>query len=89
MCSALADIHDEVEAVPQNEDSTQNHRSARVTMPDGSVRQCRGGIDIEHLLGYLRVELPKYFCSSFLTSLPGEYKLFNLSNLQESFENLR
>ena len=89
MCSALADIHGEIAAVPQNGDIAQNHRSARVAMADGSIQQCRGGIDVDHLLGYLRVELPKYFCTSFLTSLPAEYKLFNLSDLQDSFQNLR
>ncbi|KAJ7393745.1 hypothetical protein OS493_003404 [Desmophyllum pertusum] len=89
MCTALADIHDEIEAVPQNVDINQNHRSVRVTMTDGTVRQCRGGIDINHLLGYLRVKLPSYFSSSYLSSLPGEYKMFDLSNVQHSFENLR
>ncbi|KAJ7394833.1 hypothetical protein OS493_000668 [Desmophyllum pertusum] len=89
MCTALADIHDEIEAVPQNVDINQNHRSVRVTMTDGTVRQCRGGIDINHLLGYLRVKLPSYFSSSYLSSLPGEYKRFDLSNVQHSFENLR
>lgn len=42
-------------------------------MPDGVIRECRGGIDIDHLLGYFRVELPKYFSSSFLSSLPRVY----------------
>jgi len=87
--TALADIHSEIQAVPQNEDITQNHRSVRVAMKDGSIRHCRGGIDIDHLLAYLRVELPKYFSTSFLSSLPNEYKRFNTSDVQDSFDNLR
>lgn len=70
MCTVLADIHCNIHAVPQNDDIKLNHRSARVVMPDGVIRECRGGIDIDHLLGYFRVELPKYFSSSFLSSLP-------------------
>lgn len=73
MCTVLADIHCNIHAVPQNDDFKLNHWSARVVMPDGAIRECRGGIDIDHLLGYFRVELPKYFSSSFLSSLPRVY----------------
>ena len=79
----------EIQAIPQNNDVNHNHRSVRVAMPDGSIRQCRGGIDIDHLLGFFRVELPKYFSSSFLSSLSPEYTQVNFSNIQESFQNLR
>ena len=91
MCTVLADIHCNIHAVPQNDDITGklNHRSARVVMPDGVIRECRGGIDIDHLLGYFRIELPKYFSSSFLSSLPVEYTQVNFSNIQNSFQNLR
>lgn len=63
MCTVLADIHCNIHAVPQNDDIKLNHRSARVVMPDGAIRECRGGIDIDHLLGYFCIELPKYFSS--------------------------
>lgn len=89
MCTVLADIHPEIQAIPQNNDVNHNHRSVRVVMPDGSIRQCCGGIDIDHLLGFFRVELPKYFSSSFLSSLSPEYTQVNFSNIQESFQNLR
>ena len=89
MCTALADIHTNIPAVPQNDEVTDNHTSVRVTMKDHTVRACRGGIDINHLLGFLCVELPKYFSTSFLTFLPDDYKRFNFSNVEESFENLR
>lgn len=88
MCTVLADIHTDINAVPQNQDINRNHRSVTVTMKDGSIRQCRGGIDIQHLLGYFRVELRKYFSSSFLSSLPAEYAQVNFSNIQDSFQNL-
>lgn len=89
MCTVLADIHPEIQAIPQNNDVNHNHRSVRVAMPEGSIRQCREGIDIDHLLGFFRVELPKYFSSSFLSSLSPEYTQVNFSNIQESFQNLR
>jgi len=89
MCTALADIHTNIPAVPQNDEVTDNHTSVRVTMKDHTVRACRGGIDIDHLLGFLCVELPKYFSTSFLTFLPDDHKRFNFSNVEESFENLR
>ena len=89
MCTALADIHTNIPAVPQNDEVTDNHTSVRVTMKDHTVRACRGGIDINHLLGFLCVELPKYFNTSFLTFLPDDYKRFKFSNVEESFENLR
>ena len=89
MCTALHDIHTNSPAVPQNDEVTDNHKSVRVTMKDHTVRACRGGIDINHLLGFRCVELPKYFSTSFLTFLPDDYKRFNFSNVEESFENLR
>ena len=46
MCTVLADIHCNIHAVPQNDDFKLNHRSARVVMPDGAIRECRGGIDM-------------------------------------------
>ena len=81
MCTVLADIHCNIHAVPQNDDIKLNHRSERVVMPDGAIRECQGEIDIDHLLGYFRVELPKYFSS--------RYTQVNFSNIQNSFQNLR
>ena len=49
MCTVLADIHCNIHAVPQNDDIKLNHRSPRVVMPDGAIRECQGGIDIDHL----------------------------------------
>lgn len=42
-----------IPAVPQNHEVTDNHTPVRVTMKDHTVRACRGGIDINHLLGFL------------------------------------
>ena len=89
MCTALADIQTNIPAVPQNDEVTDNHTSVRVTMKDNTVQACRGVIDINHLLGFLCIELPKYFSTSFLAFLPDDYKRFNFSNVEESFENLR
>jgi len=54
MCAVLADIHCNIHAVPQNDNNKLNQRSARVVMPDGAIRECRGGIDIDHLLRFSR-----------------------------------
>ena len=51
-------------------------------MPDWAVKECRGRIDIDHLLAHFRVQLPKYFSSSFLSSLPVEYTQVNFLNIQ-------
>ena len=58
-------------------------------MKDHTARACRGGIDINHLLAFLCMELPKYFSTSFLSFFPDGYKRFSFSNVEESFENLR
>ena len=84
MCTALADIHTNIPAVPQNDEVTDNHTPVRVTMKDHTIRAC-----INHFLGFLCVELPKYFSTSFLTFLPDDYKRFIFSNMEENFENLQ
>lgn len=89
MCTALADIHENIPAVPQNNEVTDNRTSVRVTMKDHAVPACRGAIDIDHLLGFLCVELPKYFVMSFLKLLPHDYKRFNFSNEEKRYENLK
>lgn len=89
MCTGIVDIHEKIEAVPLRGDMTKNHRNVQVTMKDGSVRQCRGGIDIQHLLGYVTVKMSTYYSSSFLDQLPREFKEFNLANAQKSFKELR
>jgi len=56
MCTAVVDVHDKMEAVDLGDDITKNHNNVQVTMEDGSVRPFRGGIDIQHLLGFVSVE---------------------------------
>ena len=50
MCTAVVDVHDKMDAVDLGDDITKNHSNVQVTMENGSVRPCRGGIDIQHLL---------------------------------------
>lgn len=59
---------------------TKNHCSVQVTMKDETVGQCRGGIDIQHLLGYVTVKMFTYYSSSFLDQLSREFKQLNLAN---------
>lgn len=89
MCTGIVDIHETIQAVPLGGDMTKNHRNVQVTMKDGSVRQCRGGIDIQHLLGYVTVKMSPYYTGSFLDQLPGAFKDFKLENAQKSFKELR
>jgi len=76
-------------AVPVGDDFSLNHRNVHVTMEDGTIRPCRGGIDIQHLLGFVTVESAKYYSHSFLQHLPQEFKDFNLSNVEKNFKELR
>ena len=89
MCTAVVDIHDNMKAVDLQDDVTMNNRNVRVTMEDGAVRPCRGGIDIQHLLGFVSIESGKYYCQSFLQHLPLQFKEFNLSNVEKNFKELR
>jgi len=70
MCTAVVDVHDNMRAVELEEDVTKYHSNVRVTMEDGTVRACRGGIDIQHILGFVSVESGNYYRQSFLQQLP-------------------
>ena len=89
MCTAIVDVHEKLEAVDVGDDVTKNHRNVRVTMEDGTVRPCRGGIDIQHLLGFISVESGNYSRQSFLQRLPSQFRKFNLSNVEKSSKELR
>ena len=89
MCTAVVDVHDKMDAVDLGDDITKNHSNVQVTMENGSVRPCRGGIDIQHLLGFVSVESGNYYHQSFLQHLPLQFKEFNWSNVEKSFKELR
>ena len=85
ICTAVVDVHDKMEAVDLGDDITKNHSNVQVTMEDGSVRPCRGGIDIQRLLGFVSVESGNYYRQSFLRHLPLQFKEFNWSNVEKRF----
>ena len=89
MCTAVVDVHNNMKAVDLQDDVTKNHHHVQVTMEDGTVRPCRGGIDIQHLLGFVSVESGNYYRQSFLQHLPLQFKEFNLPNVEKSFKELR
>ena len=60
-CTVLADIHWNIHAAPQNDDTKLNHWSSRVVMPDWAVKEWRGRIDIDHLFGHFRVKTAQIF----------------------------
>lgn len=74
MCTAVVDVHDKMEAVDLGDDITKNHSNVQVTMENGSVWPCRGGSDIQHLLGFVSVESGNYYCQIFLQHLPLQFK---------------
>ena len=78
-----------MEAVDLGDDITKNHRNVHVTMEDGTDRPCRGGVDIQHLLGFVSIESRNYYHQSFLQHLPLQFKEFNWSNVEKSFKELR
>ena len=83
------DVHDNMRVVELEEDVTKYHSNVQVTIEDGTVRACRGGIDIQHLLGFVSVESGNYYCQSFLQHLPLQFKKFNLSNVEKRLRELR
>ena len=83
------DVHDNMRVVELEEDVTKYHSNVQVTIEDGTVRACQGGIDIQHLLGFVSVESGNYYCQSFLQHLPLQFKEFNLSNVEKSLRELR
>jgi len=59
-----------IPAVPKPQNTTKLHRIVPVTMKNGTVRQCRGGIDVAPVLQHFSEALNPFFFSSYLSSLP-------------------
>jgi len=85
MCTAVVDVksHNKMELVDLGDDITKSHRNVHMTMEGGTVRPCQGGIDIQHLLGFVSVERGNYHCQNFLQHLPLQFKEFNWSNAEK------
>jgi len=66
MCTAVVDVqsHNKMEVVDLGDNITKSHRNVHVTMEGGTVRPCQGGIDIQHLLGFVSVERENYRCQT-------------------------
>ena len=89
MCTALLDVQDQIPAVPKRQNTTKLHRIVPVTMKNGTVRQCRGGIDVAPVLQHFSEALNRFFFSSYLSSLPQGHRTLDMTNMQQSCENLR
>ena len=89
MCTALLDVQDQIPAVPKPQSNTKLHRIVPVTMKNGTVRQCRGGIDVASVLQHFSEALNQFFFSSYLSSLPQGHRTLDMTNMQQSCENLR
>ena len=62
MCTALLDVQDQIPAVPKPQNTTKLHRIVPVTMKNGTVRQCRGGIDVTlYYNTFLRLQIGSSF----------------------------
>ena len=88
MCTALLDVQDQIPAVPKPPNTTKLHRIVPVTMKNGTVRQCRGGIDVAPVPQHFSEALNRFFFSSYLSSLPQGHKTLDMTNRQQSCENL-
>ena len=87
MSTALADIHPQIRALCADCYTKNRHRQVPMQMPDGSIH-LSGGIDTQHLLGFLKVQLLQYFCGSLLSQLPERFRQCNMSDVVDSFEKL-
>lgn len=89
MCTGLLDVQEKIPAVSLPSDINRLHRTVPVTMKTGAVKQCRGGVDVKSILDKFSSTLHDFFVSSYLTTLPTEYRRLDMTNIRQSCENLR
>lgn len=89
MCTGLLDVQEKIPAVSLPPDINKLHRTVPVTMKNGVVKQCRGGIDVKSILENFSSTLHDYFVSSYLSILSIEHRRLNMTNVKQSCANLR
>jgi hypothetical protein len=91
MCTAMVDIHTNIEAIPRPQDTLTIHRNVRVQLKNGTFADSRGGIDVNEMLTFFgrNGSLADYFSASYLEESPRKYKELDLSIAKKSCENLR
>lgn len=89
MCTGLLDVQEKIPVVSLPSDINRLHRTVPVTMKNGAVKQCRGGVDVKSILDKFSSTLHDFLVSSYLTTLPTEYRRLDMTNIRQSCENLR
>lgn len=89
MATILMDYQPGIPALKRPSDVTKIHNHVPVPLSNGQTVVCRGGINFDHLMGYMRAKIGAYFEQSYLQILPTTYKEFDLSNAKKACENLR
>lgn len=89
MCTGLLDILDKMPAVFVPPDRSKIHRTVAVTMKNGFVKQCRGGIDVQSILTNFSTALDHFFSSTYLSNLSAEHRRLDMTNVKQSCDNLR
>ena len=89
ICTGLLDIQEQLCAVKRPRCASDLYRTVPVTMKNGLVRLCRGGINVQSILQHFSLALSEFFVSSYLSSLPPGHKTLDITNVKQSCENLR
>lgn len=89
MCTALIDVQQSVSALPRPPAVQDLHRTVPVTIKNGTVKQCRGGIDVADVVTHFSRSICQFFESSYMSTLSPEHRNLDMTDARESCENLR
>lgn len=89
MCTGLLDILNKIPAVSVPPDRSKLHRTIAVTMKNGVVKQCRGGVDVQSILTSFSTALDRFFSSTYLSNLSADHRRLDMTTVKQSCENLR
>lgn len=85
MATELVDVINTVSAVPVPDDIKCLHNIEQV-----GQQTCRGGINVDNVVKLVCADYgPKYFDSSYLSSLPDGFKEFDMGRADQCIQHLR
>ena len=89
MCTALLDLHQSLPALPRPMEVQDLHRIVQVIQKNGTVAQCRGGIDVKDVLDQFSTSISQYFELSYLATLSPAHRTLDMTDAKENCDNLR
>ncbi|XP_068690715.1 uncharacterized protein [Montipora foliosa] len=89
MCTGLMDIQPSVSAITRPAECQKLHRVVPVVSKTGTIKQCRGGVSIEAILGHFKNHVNQFFELTYMATLPPEYRTIKMRDAKKSCENLR